>query len=127
MRPVSATGSKAAQEGHSPGHIAATDEEATEEYWEYYRTYLLEARYEHGFPPITRESYEHELAYGSLYVGSPATVAANVARTMKNLHASRFDLTYGMGPMPHSRLLEPIRMYGTDVVPRVKELLAHEE
>ncbi|MEU9318660.1 LLM class flavin-dependent oxidoreductase [Streptomyces sp. NPDC048295] len=87
---------------HSPGHIAATDEEAVEQYWAYYRTYLLEARYERGFPPITREFYEHEIEYGSLYVGSPATVAAKITRTMKNLHASRFDLKYGMGPMPHS-------------------------
>ena len=112
---------------HSPGHIAATDKEAIEQYWEYYKTYLLEARYERGFPPITREYYEHELKNGSLYVGSPATVAAKMARTMRKLRASRFDLKYGMGPMPHSWLMDSIHLYGTEVVPRVKALLPREE
>ncbi|MEV4427807.1 hypothetical protein ACN9M0_35335 [Streptomyces sp. R-07] len=36
---------------------------------------------------------------------------------MKDLRASRLDLKYGMGPMPYSRLLESIRLYGTEVVP----------
>ncbi|MEU6009685.1 LLM class flavin-dependent oxidoreductase [Streptomyces sp. NPDC047453] len=108
---------------HSPGHLADTDEQAIEEYWPHYRTYLLEARYERGFPPITREYYERELEHGSLYVGSPATVAEKIARTMRQLRASRFDLKYGMGPMPHSQLMRSIQLFGTQVAPLVRERL----
>ncbi|MYX38950.1 MULTISPECIES: hypothetical protein [unclassified Streptomyces] len=109
---------------HSPGHVAATDERASEEYWPYYESFMLEARRERGFPPITRAYYEHERAYGSLYVGSPATVARRIVRTMRVLGATRFDLKYGMGPMPHAHLMENIRLFGTEVAPRVRAELA---
>ncbi|MFI2299504.1 LLM class flavin-dependent oxidoreductase [Actinacidiphila glaucinigra] len=109
---------------HSPGHVAATDEQAGEEYWPYYESFMLEARRERGFPPITRAYYEHERAYGSLYVGSPATVARRIVRTMRVLGATRFDLKYGMGPMPHAHLMENIRLFGTEVAPRVRAELA---
>jgi len=109
---------------HSPGHVAATDEQAVEEFWPFYETFMLEARHERGFPPITREFYKRELTHGSLYVGSAETVARRVARTMRLLGASRFDLKYGMGPMPHSQIMENIRLFGTEVAPLVREHLA---
>lgn len=109
---------------HSPGHIAPTDEQAVEEYWEAYATFALELRYERGFPEITREYYEKEIARGSLYVGSPETVARRIARTMTVLGANRFDLKYGMGPMPHSTILRTIQLFGTEVAPLVREKLA---
>jgi probable LLM family oxidoreductase len=109
---------------HSPGHVAATDEQAIEEYWPFYETFMLEARRERGFPPITREFYEHELEFGSLYVGSPETVSRKIVKTMRVLGATRFDLKYGMGPMPHSHLMENIRLLGTEVAPRLRAELA---
>ncbi|MEU0837670.1 hypothetical protein [Streptomyces sp. NPDC005969] len=59
--------------------------------------------------------------------GTPNTckARANAAQTARPV--ARFDLKCGMGPMPYSRLLESIRLYGTEVVPRVKELLGPEE
>jgi alkanesulfonate monooxygenase SsuD/methylene tetrahydromethanopterin reductase-like flavin-dependent oxidoreductase (luciferase family) len=108
---------------HSPGHVAATDEQAKEEYWPTYETFLLDARKQRGFPKITRDYFEHEVNYGSLYVGSPETVARRIVSTMTALDASRFDLKYGMGPMPHTTLMENIRLFGTEVAPRVRELL----
>ncbi|GAB3357929.1 LLM class flavin-dependent oxidoreductase [Micromonospora halotolerans] len=109
---------------HSPGHVAATDEQAREEYWPTYRTFMLDARRQRGFPEITRAYFDHEVEYGSLYVGSPDTVAPRIARTMTTLDATRFDVKYGMGPMPHAVLMENIRLLGTEVAPRVREHLA---
>ncbi|MCT9933430.1 LLM class flavin-dependent oxidoreductase [Planotetraspora sp. A-T 1434] len=108
---------------HSPGHVAATDEEAKEQYWPTYESFMLDARRQRGFPAITREYYEHEVAHGSLYVGSPETVARRIARTMTALDATRFDLKYGMGPMPHELIMENLRLFGTEVAPRVREQL----
>jgi alkanesulfonate monooxygenase SsuD/methylene tetrahydromethanopterin reductase-like flavin-dependent oxidoreductase (luciferase family) len=59
-----------------------------------------------------------------LFVGSPQTVAEKIARTMKTLGASRFDLKYGIGGLSHESLMRTIELYGTEVVPRVRELLA---
>ena len=40
---------------------------------------------------------------------------------MTALDARRFDLKYGMGPMPHAVLMESIRLFGTEVAPTVRE------
>jgi alkanesulfonate monooxygenase SsuD/methylene tetrahydromethanopterin reductase-like flavin-dependent oxidoreductase (luciferase family) len=108
---------------HSPGHVAATDEQAIEEFWPHYQTFLLDVRRSRGFPTITREFFDREVATGSLYVGSPETVAQRIATSMDVLGANRFDLKYGMGPMPHSTIMENLRLFGTEVAPRVRELL----
>jgi hypothetical protein len=42
---------------------------------------------------------------------------------MTTLGARRFDLKYGMGPMVHATLMENIRLFGTEVAPRVREQL----
>ena len=43
---------------------------------------------------------------------------------MRTLGLSRFQLKYAVGTLPHAERLESIRLYGTEVVPRVRELLA---
>jgi hypothetical protein len=40
------------------------------------------------------------------------------------LGLSRFDLKYSNGAMPHEHLMRSIELYATEVVPRVRELLA---
>ena len=76
-----------------------------------------------GWPPATREQYDAEAANGALMVGSPESVAPRIARTIQALSASRFDLKYSNGTMPHEQLMTAIDLYGTEVVPRVKALL----
>ena len=61
---------------------------------------------------------------GSLYVGSPETVARKIADTAKLLGLSRFDLKYSMGQLPHPQLMRSIELYGTKVIPMVRDLLA---
>jgi hypothetical protein len=59
-----------------------------------------------------------------MYVGSPETVAQKIATNLPLLGATRFDLKYGMGGLSHVALLTNIELYGTKVIPRVRELLA---
>jgi hypothetical protein len=59
-----------------------------------------------------------------LYVGSPETVAQKIATNLAVLGASRFDLKYGMGGLSHEALMSAIELYGTKVIPRVRELVA---
>src|SRR4051812_38611631 len=68
---------------HSPGFIANTDEEAREVYWPHYRVIRDRIGALRGWPPVRREEYEREIAYGSLYIGSPETVARKIARAVK--------------------------------------------
>ncbi|MGJ6961013.1 LLM class flavin-dependent oxidoreductase [Streptosporangium sp. G11] len=109
---------------HSPGHVAATDEQAIDEFWPNYLDVIRHVSRTRGFAVPSKESFLHEIGpNGALYVGSPETVARKIAANMTALGANRFDLKYAMGALSHERLLNNIRLYGTEVVPRVRELL----
>jgi probable LLM family oxidoreductase len=108
---------------HSPGHIADTDAQAREELWPAYEVMRNRIGGERGWPPTSRAEFEHEIAAGSLYVGSPETVARKIAATVRALGASRFDLKYSAGTLGHELLLRSIELYGREVIPRVRRLL----
>jgi alkanesulfonate monooxygenase SsuD/methylene tetrahydromethanopterin reductase-like flavin-dependent oxidoreductase (luciferase family) len=109
---------------HSPGHVAATDEEAREQLWPNYQILMSRIGAERGWPPVTRAQFDREAGPdGALYVGSPETVAKKIAVTVKALGLTRFDMKYANGPTPHTQLMTSIELYGTKVAPRVKELL----
>ena len=50
-------------------------------------------------------------------------MARKIAATAKALGLSRFDLKYSAGPLPHEQLMRCIKLYGTRVVPLVREML----
>ncbi|NEN05896.1 LLM class flavin-dependent oxidoreductase [Diaminobutyricibacter tongyongensis] len=110
---------------HSPGHVAATDEQAQEEFWPRYLEVITRVSKTRGFAVPTEASFRREIGPdGSLYVGSPETVANKIAVNLKAVGANRFDLKYAMGGLADDALLTNIRLYGDEVVPRVRDLLA---
>ena len=110
---------------HSPGHVAATDEQARDELWPHYAAMHDRIGAERGWPPLSRDAFEREAGPGgSLYVGSPETVATKIAATAQALDLDRFDLKISSGPLPHEQLLSSIESYGTEVIPKVRALLA---
>jgi probable LLM family oxidoreductase len=109
---------------HSPGHVADTDEQAREEFWPRYLQVITHVAETRGFAIPTKESFMYEVGpRGALFVGSPETVAQKIAATLPALGANRFDLKYGMGGLSHEALVKNIELYGTQVIPRVRELL----
>jgi probable LLM family oxidoreductase len=109
---------------HSPGYVADTDEAAREELWPDYKTMRDRIGKERGWPPMGRDEFVREADHGSLYVGSPETVARKIAATVKTLGVSRFQLKYSAGPLPHEKLMKSIELYGRKVVPLVRDMLA---
>lgn len=109
---------------HSPGFIADTDEEARAVLFPHFKHNRDSIGRERGWPPVTRAQYDAEIDHGSLYVGSPETVARKIATTVLSLGIQRFDLKYSNGPVPHKHSLRCIELYGSTVIPRVRELLA---
>ncbi len=73
---------------------------------------------------MQRGEYDHEITRGSLYVGSPETVARKIAATVKEIGASRFDLKYSAGALSHDKLMRCITLYGSKVAPLVRDMLA---
>ncbi|RKR85849.1 putative LLM family oxidoreductase [Micromonospora pisi] len=109
---------------HSPGFIARTDEEAADVLWPHARAMFNRIGGERGWAPMTRERFEDDIRDGAMHVGSPETVARKIAATVSALGVQRFDLKYSSGTLPHERMMTAIELYGTEVIPRVRELLA---
>ncbi|WP_033328838.1 LLM class flavin-dependent oxidoreductase [Streptomyces yerevanensis] len=109
---------------HSPGFIADTDEEARELHWPHYKVIRDRIGALRGWPPVRKEEYAAEIEHGSLYIGSPETVARKMARAIKALGVGRFDLIYTTGAQPISARLRAVELYGTKVLPMVRDILA---
>jgi len=112
---------------HSPGFVAASDEAAREALWPHYQTSFGRIGRERGWPPVTKDKFIAECAHGALFVGSPETVARKIVRAVKGLGIQRFDLKYATGPMPHDQLIAGIELYGTKVIPMVRDMLADQK
>jgi alkanesulfonate monooxygenase SsuD/methylene tetrahydromethanopterin reductase-like flavin-dependent oxidoreductase (luciferase family) len=109
---------------HSPGHVAATDEQARNELWPHYETMINRIGGERGWPPATRAQFDREAGPdGALCVGAPETVAAKIVGTARQLGLSRFNLKYSAGTLPHATLMKSIELIGTQVAPRVREAM----
>src|SRR5580700_9522716 len=117
-RPVKAIGL------HSHGYVADTDTQARDELFPRHKAMRDRIGAERGWPPATRAHFDQEADGGSLYVGAPETVARRIAATAKALGIARFDMKYSAGTLPHDKLMRSIELYGTKVIPMVRELLA---
>ena len=72
------------------------------------------------------EFYDKELIDAAAKeIGFPAeTVAAKVAHGFRTLGAQRFQLKVSTGRLSHEAIMDTIGLYGTEVVPLVKDMLS---
>jgi probable LLM family oxidoreductase len=112
---------------HAPGYVAATDEQAFDEFWPHWLELIRRVSKTRGFAVPTEESFRYEVGpNGALYVGSPETVAQKIAANLPLLGANRFDLKFGVTGLTQQAVMTNIELYGTQVIPRVRELLTGE-
>jgi probable LLM family oxidoreductase len=109
---------------HSHGYVADSDQQAREELWPHHKAMRDRIGAERGWPPVTRAHFDQEADGGSLYVGAPETVARRIAGVAKALGLARFDMKYSSGTLPHDKLMRSIELYGTKVIPMVREMLS---
>jgi probable LLM family oxidoreductase len=109
---------------HSHGYVAETDEQARDELWPDYKKMRDRIGGERGWPPMTRAEFNSEIERGSLYVGSPETVARRIVTTAKALGASRFHMKYSAGALSHEKIMRCIELYGRKVIPITHNMLA---
>ncbi|WP_250033311.1 LLM class flavin-dependent oxidoreductase [Paractinoplanes maris] len=109
---------------HSPGFIADTDEEAKEVFYPRYKVMRDRIGKLRGWPPLRKEEFDHEVEHGSLYIGSPETVARKMAKAITSLGVGRFDLIYVAGSTPASARLRAVELFGSKVIPMTRDLLA---
>ncbi|SDD75563.1 LLM class flavin-dependent oxidoreductase [Glycomyces harbinensis] len=113
---------------HSPGLVADTDEEAKELFYPGYKVVRDRIGALRGWQPLRREEFDGEVAHGSLYIGSPETVARKIAAAVRALDVGRFDMIYSAGgAMSASARLRAVELYGTEVIPMVRDMLADKD
>ncbi|WP_298455631.1 LLM class flavin-dependent oxidoreductase [uncultured Cellulomonas sp.] len=119
-----------AQAGHSPvpiavhahGYVAATTDRAGEEYFPSYAHAMSVIGRERGWGAMTRPAFDAMRSRtGSLVLGDPAAVAAKILQLREWLGIERFMLHLSVGTLPHERVLEAIRLLGTEVAPLVRD------
>jgi alkanesulfonate monooxygenase SsuD/methylene tetrahydromethanopterin reductase-like flavin-dependent oxidoreductase (luciferase family) len=108
---------------HSLGYVARTDDEATAVQWPHWFEVMEASSRQPGWDRPTMSKFQAEIAGGSLYVGSPETVATKLAAAIRLLGLHRFDLAYAIGRVPHEQRMATIELYGREVIPRVRALL----
>jgi probable LLM family oxidoreductase len=110
---------------HSPGHVAETDQQAWDEAYEGFEAINNSIGRERGWPTYNRLRFQHDVGpEGALYVGSPETVARKIAATVQTLSASRFDMKFSTGTLSHEKMMRSIELFGTEVAPRVRDMLS---
>ncbi|MGM1016294.1 MAG: LLM class flavin-dependent oxidoreductase [Actinomycetota bacterium] len=109
---------------HSPGHIADTDELAWNEAYSGFEAMNNTIGRERGWPAYSRARFQNDVGpAGAIYSGSPERVAQKIVDTVRTLGIQRFDLKYSTGTLSHEAMMRSIELYGTAVIPRVRELL----
>src|SRR5947208_16479079 len=96
---------------HSHGYVAETDAQARDELFTDYKRMRDKIGAERGWPPMSRADFEREIEHGSLYVGSPETVARKIVGTVQALDLTRFTMKYSAGPLPHEKAMRCVELY----------------
>jgi alkanesulfonate monooxygenase SsuD/methylene tetrahydromethanopterin reductase-like flavin-dependent oxidoreductase (luciferase family) len=112
---------------HSPGFVADTDEQAKELFYPAYKVIRDRIGALRGWPPLRRSEFDAEVAHGSLYIGSPETVARKIAGAVQALGVGRFDLIYSAGAQSVSARTRAVELFGAKVAPMVRDILADGE
>lgn len=109
---------------HVHGFVAESDEEALTTLWPHYRATMDRIGADRGWPPFTRGQFMAAAEEdGNLAVGSPETVAKKLASIATGLGLARLDVKYSAGTLPHADNLRSIELLGTEVKPRVLEIV----
>ncbi|KFF00614.1 luciferase [Chryseobacterium formosense] len=108
---------------HSPGYVAATNEEAVADYYPGYAELWTKAGGERGWPPVTKAQFDASVApKGVLVVGGPEQVAEKLLKHSEALGGiDRFTFQMDNAGLTHEQLLRSIEIIGKEVIPRVSK------
>jgi probable LLM family oxidoreductase len=107
---------------HSPGYVAATTEQAVEDYYPGYAELWTKLGRERGWPPVTRTQFNNLLGpKGVLVVGGPEQVAEKLIRHSAALGGvDRFTFQMDNAGLSHKQLVQSIELIGTQVKPLIE-------
>ena len=110
---------------HSLGYVAATTQEAADDFYPGYARAFTDIGKERGWPPATRAGFDAQRGpRGALLIGSPDEVVEKILRHSEALGGiSRFTFQMNAASLPHAKLMQAIEMLGTSVAPALRKEL----
>jgi probable LLM family oxidoreductase len=108
---------------HSLGFVAATTQEAADEFFPGYARAVTDVGKERGWPPVSRAAFDAQRGpHGALLIGSPDEVVEKILRHSQALGGiSRVTFQMNVASLPHEKLLRAIELLGTQVVPALRD------
>jgi probable LLM family oxidoreductase len=109
---------------HSLGYVAATTQEAADDFYPGYARAFTDIGKERGWPPATRAGFDAQRGpRGALLIGSPDEVVEKISRHSEALGGiSRLTFQMNAASLPHAKLMRAIEMLGTRVAPALREI-----
>ncbi len=111
---------------HSLGYVAATAEQAADDFFPGYARAFTTIGKERGWGPITRAQFDAQLTpNGALLVGTPDEVAEKILRHSEALGGiSRITFMMNGASLPHPKLMSAIDLIASRVAPALREGVA---
>ena len=111
---------------HSLGYVAATTQEAADDYFPGYARAVTDVGKERGWPPVTRAGFDAQRGpHGALLIGNPDEVVERIIRHSEALGGiSRITFQMNAASLPHAKLMHAIETLGTRVAPALRGGLA---
>ena len=111
---------------HSLGYVAATTQEAADDFFPGYARAFTDIGKERGWPAVTRAGFDAQRGpHGALLVGSPDELIEKIIRHSQALGGvSRFTFQMNAASLPHAKLMQAIEILGTRVAPPLRKELA---
>jgi len=110
---------------HSLGYVAATAQQAADDFFPGYARAINTVGKERGWAPMTRAQFDAQLTpNGALLVGTADEVAAKILRHSEALGGiSRVTFMMNGASLPHLKLMSAIDLIATRVAPVLREEL----
>jgi probable LLM family oxidoreductase len=108
---------------HSLGYVAATTQEAANDFYPGYARAMTDVGKERGWPAMTRPRFDAQLGpYGALLIGDPDEVTEKILRHNEALGGiSRMTFQMNAASLSHAKLMHAIELLGTRVAPMLRE------
>ncbi len=103
-------------------YVAATTQEAADDFFPGYARAVTDVGKERGWPPVTRAGFDAQRGpYGALLIGNPDEVADKIMRHSEALGGiSRISFQMNAASLPHGKLMKAIEVIGSRVAPALR-------
>ncbi len=111
---------------HALGYVAATTQEAADDFYPGYAKAFSTVAKERGWPPVTRRDFDAQRGpNGALMVGDASEVTEKILRHSEALGGiSRITFQMNVASLPHAKLMQAIEAIGGDVAPAIRRAVS---